>query len=51
MAMIRQESNFNPNAVGDVGLAYPAYGYMQVRSPAASDAGYEGSAEQWKTAG
>ena len=51
MAVIRQESNFNPDAVCDVGLSHPAYGYMQVRYPAASDAGYPGSAEEWKTDG
>jgi len=51
MAMIRQESNFNPKAVGDIELTYSAYGYMQVRWPASSDAGYKGSPEQWKIDG
>jgi len=51
MAMIKRESNFDPNAIGDIGLPYPAYGYMQVRWPAARDAGYTGTAEQWKTDG
>jgi hypothetical protein len=51
MAIIRQESDFNPKKVGDVELTYPAYGYMQVRWPAAKDAGYLGTPEQWKTDG
>ena len=37
MAMIRQESGINPNAIGDGGLAI---GYMQIHWDAAYDAGY-----------
>jgi hypothetical protein len=51
MAIIRQESDFDRKKVGDVELTYPAYGYMQVRWPAAKDAGYLGTPEQWKTDG
>jgi soluble lytic murein transglycosylase-like protein len=40
MAIIRQESNFNPNTIGDNGLAI---GYMQVHWDAAYDAGYRSS--------
>jgi len=51
MAVIRQESDFDANKVGDVELEHPAYGYMQVRWPAAEEAGYGGTPEQWKTDG
>ena len=37
MAMVKQESGFNPNAIGDGGLAI---GYMQVHWDAAYDAGF-----------
>jgi soluble lytic murein transglycosylase-like protein len=40
MAIIRQESNFDPNAVGDAGLSI---GYMQLHWAAAYDAGYRSS--------
>jgi hypothetical protein len=40
MAIIRQESNFNPDAIGDAGLSI---GYMQVHWDAAYDAGYRSS--------
>jgi len=49
MAMVKQESGFNPNAIGDGGLAI---GYMQVHWDAAYDAGYRsvrsGSTEDQK---
>jgi hypothetical protein len=51
MAVTRQESNFNLKAVGDVESTYPAYGYLQVNWPAAKDAGYKGTPEQWKIEG
>jgi len=40
MAIIRQESNFDPNAIGDAGLSI---GYMQLHWSAAYDAGYRSS--------
>jgi soluble lytic murein transglycosylase-like protein len=40
MAIIRQESNFYPNAIGDAGLSI---GYMQLHWDAAYDAGYRSS--------
>jgi Transglycosylase SLT domain len=40
MAIIRQESNFDPNAIGDAGLSI---GYMQLHWAAAYDAGYRSS--------
>ena len=40
MAIIRQESDFDPNAIGDAGLSI---GYMQLHWAAAYDAGYRSS--------
>lgn len=40
MAIIQQESDFNPNAIGDTGLSI---GYMQLHWDAAYDAGYRSS--------
>jgi hypothetical protein len=40
MAIIRQESNFDPNAIGDDGISI---GYMQLYWAAAYDAGYRSS--------
>jgi Transglycosylase SLT domain len=40
MAIVRQESNFVPNAIGDAGLSI---GYMQLQWAAAYDAGYRSS--------
>lgn len=40
MAIIQQESSFNPDAIGDAGLAI---GYMQLHWDAAYDAGYKSS--------
>ena len=49
MAIVKQESGFNPNAIGDGGLAI---GYVQVHWDAAYDAGYRsargGSTEDLK---
>ena len=43
MAIIRQESNFDPNAIGDDGLSI---GYMQVYWAAAYDVGYRSSRDE-----
>jgi Transglycosylase SLT domain len=44
MAIIRQESNFDPNAIGDDGLSI---GYMQVLWAAAYDVGYRSSRDEF----